>query len=284
MNLVVQLQKLGVTLVRILPLKISDKIATVLGLIFCYLSKKKRSYIQKNLQYIFADTEIAPRHLNYYLKRTFINFARMTVDFFRLGSIATQELVSSVELIGGENLNKALERKTGCVLMTLHLGNWDYAGSYLAALGIPMSALVEATNHEMFVLYTKHRERTGMKTFPLDRAGYAFLQTIKNNRVLAVLADRDILKNGVTVKFFSGKRNIPKGLAEIIINKHIPVVFAYLAFNQPERKARYLGVVEAPIFFNGAVQDFNRFMVNKFEQIIRCYPDQWLVFHPEWLE
>ncbi len=282
MNLVVPLQRFGIRLAKILPLKISDKIATGLGLLYCLLSKKKRDYIRKNLMHIFTDKELEPERLNRYLKRTFINFARAMVDFFRLGFISKEGF--DVELLGSGNPAKALSLKRGCVLLTLHLGNWDYAGSYLAAHGVPMSALVEETGTEMFSLYTKHRERLGMKTFPVTKAGYAFIHTIKSNRVLAVLADRDIMKNGVTVDFFSGKRSIPKGLADIIIKRKMPVIFGYMVLQPAHKKNRYLGVMEKPFVFSGDVEAFNRIMVKKYEEFIRLYPDQWFVFHPEWIE
>jgi KDO2-lipid IV(A) lauroyltransferase len=279
-----QLQKLGIILMRILPVKVADKIATGIGILCCYILKEKRTYIQKNLLHIFSDVNIEPEQFNFYVKNTFINFARVMVDFFRLGSISNEEIISSAELIGGEYPRQALKLKRGVVLITLHLGNWDYAGSFLAALGIPMSALVEETESEKFDLYTKHREHTGMQTFPVTKAGYAFLHTIKNNRALAVLADRDITKNGVTVDFFSGRRSIPKGLADIIIRKKLPVVFGYMVLKPNHKKHRYFGIIEPPIVFDGTVDEFNRLMVTKYEHYIKSYPDQWFVFHSEWLE
>ncbi|MBA7536503.1 Phosphatidylinositol mannoside acyltransferase [subsurface metagenome] len=282
MNFVVLLQKLGISLTKVLPLKITDKIAAGIGLLYCYMSKKKRGYIKKNLQYIFSDQNIEPELLNFYLKQTFINFSRAMVDFFRLGFISKEGF--STERVGFENIDKALQFKRGCILITLHLGNWDYAGSYLAACGVRMSALAEVTETEMFDLYTKHRERLGMKTFPVTRAGYAFLYAIKSNYILAVLADRDIMKNGVTMNFFSGRRKIPKGLAEIIIKRKIPVLFAYMVLNPPHKMHRYFSMIEPPIVFDGNADEFNRLMVKKFEGYIRQYPDQWFVFHDEWIE
>jgi KDO2-lipid IV(A) lauroyltransferase len=281
---IVQLQKLGVLLVQILPHKVADKVAAGCGLLFCYFSKKKRVYIVKNLQHIFFNEMIEPQQFNLYVKRTFINFARAMVDFFRLAFISKKKLIGDVKCIGFENTLKALALKRGCVLITLHLGNWDYAGAYLAARNIPMSALVEETESEMFDLYTQHREKTGMKTFSLARAGYAFLDTIKNNRVLAILADRDIMKSGITIGFFSGKRKIPAGLAEIIIKKKLPVLFAYMVFNPHHNAHRYVGFIEPPLVFEGTVHEFNRLLVKKYETFIRAHPDQWFVFHPEWEE
>lgn len=282
MSSVARLQKLGILLTRILPVRLADKIAEGFGLLFCRFAREKREYIQSNLHHIFFDKKLAPEEYNYLTKQTFRNFARMMTDFFRLGYITKDGF--KVECLGFENTAKALQLKRGCVLITLHLGNWDYAGAFLAAYGVPMNALVEVTEQEMFDLYTRHREHTGMKTFPASRAGYGFLHTIKKNRVLAVLADRDILKNGITIDFFCGKRSIPRGLADIIIKKKMPVLFAYLVFHPTSKKYRYLGFIEPPVVFDCRVDEFNRIMVKKMEEFIRLYPDQWFVFHPEWLE
>lgn len=284
MNPVVYLQKGGVGITRLMPVKLIDKIAAGLGVLYCYSSKKKRGYIKSNLQHIFSDKAITKECTNSLLKQTFKNFAITMTDFFRLAFLSKEDIVESADCLGYENVGYALAQGKGCVLITLHLGNWDYAGAYLAARGVPMTALVEETDAEMLALYTKHRESTGMKTYPVNRAGYAFLDIIKNNRVLAVLADRDIAKNGVPVRFFFGKRNIPKGLAEIIIKKKLPVVFAYMVLNTAKKETRYLGVIEPPIVFQGNTSEFNQLMIRKFETFIRKYPDQWFVFHPEWIE
>jgi KDO2-lipid IV(A) lauroyltransferase len=203
-------------------------------------------------------------------------------DFFRLSYMEKEDF--DVERDGIDNADRALEAKRGCILITMHLGNWDYAGAYLAAYGVPIIALVEETDPEMFDLYTKNRERTGMKTFPVQRSAIAFLQTIRHNHLLAIVADRDIMKNGITVDFFNGRRSIPRGLADLIIRKKIPVVFGCMVFNPPGKEHRYLGTIEPPLIFNGSAEEFNKLMVRKFEEYIRKYPDQWLVFHPEWLD
>ncbi|MEO0184291.1 MAG: hypothetical protein ABIL22_06865 [candidate division WOR-3 bacterium] len=281
MDIAVKLQKCGVKLVKLIPLSIADEIARFIGGICYFLLKRKRGYILRNLHYIFPSN---PELHNYLCRRTFENFARCMIDFFRLGFLKKEEFISDVIAQGLENLNEALANKKGCILITLHIGNWDYAGNFLAACGYPMIALVEETEPEMFKLYTKHREATGLKTFPLSRASYAFLETIRNNRILAVLADRDLMKQGTVLKFFSGRRSFPKNLGEIIVRKKIPVVFGYMVLlSRTNQKKRYLGVIEPMNIFDDE-NEFYLFMTKRFETFISKFPDQWFVFHPEWIE
>ncbi len=277
MNIAVSLQKCGIALARLIPLRTADIIARVLGGISYFILKRKREYILKNLHYILSNRS---SNRNYICRKTFENFARCMVDFFRLGFLKKNEVIKYVTAIGLENLDEALKMKKGSILLTLHIGNWDYAGSYLAACGYPMNALVEETEPEMFNLYTKHREATGLKTFPLSQTSVAFLDTIKNNRILAILADRDLTKQGKEFKFFTGKRRFPKSLGEIIVKRKIPVVFGYIVLINREK--RYRGVVEPFRIFDDE-NEFYQYMIQNFERVIKKYPDQWFVFHPEWL-
>jgi KDO2-lipid IV(A) lauroyltransferase len=281
-NLTVRLQKIAIALTKMMPLKLADLLAAGIGALYMSLLKDRRKHILKNLRHVFSDKPVACDEYNHYMKRTFVNFALCMTDFFRLAYLSNSQIASSYEGVGLDNALEALKHKRGCVLVTLHIGNWDYAGACLAALGYPMNALVEETEPEMFELYTHHRERTGLKCYPLSRSAYAFIDTIKNNRILAVLADRDVAGVGVPVKFFSGRRKIPENLATIIVRKKMPVVFAYMVLN-PSRQRRYLGVIEPYEFFDD-IERFNQRMVAKFEEIIARFPDQWFVFHPEWVD
>jgi lauroyl/myristoyl acyltransferase len=281
MNLSLQSLKFAARVIRYVPPNLGDRTAHILANLFCGFSKNGRNNILKNLHHIFAGRDIGNAQLQQYLRNTYDNYARTMLDFLRLGSIMPEDF--SVEMRGLQNVYEALQYGRGCVLLTMHIGNWDYAGSYLATRGVPMSALVEETEPEMYVFFTKHRERLGMKTFPLSKAGFAFLHTIKNNRVLAVLGDRDILKNGITVDFFDGRRNIPRGLGEIVIRRQLPVVFGYMVLHPGFSSKRYLGLIEPPRFFSGTVDEFNKVMVNKFESFIEEYPDQWMLFGSDWI-
>jgi lauroyl/myristoyl acyltransferase len=280
MNLELQLRRFGVFVLRIIPLRFADTVATLLGVIFYHILKQRRLCIESNLRRVFFDRNIQPEKFNKYVKNTFVNYGRHMVDFLRLGFMSGEDF--SVEVVGIEHVFEALKLNRGCVLLTLHLGNWDYAGAYLAARGVPISALVEDIDPVMLDLYTEHRERTGMKTFPVSRSAFAFVDTIRKNRLLAILGDRDVVGNGIPVPFFSGMRKVPRGLGEIIIKKQMPVVFGYMVFH-PRKKQRYLGYIEPPVFFTGGADEFNRQMVKKFEEFIKTYPDQWIVFQPEWI-
>ena len=283
MNFPAMLAKLLAVIASLTPMKLSDALVTALGHLSYYLTPNVRATIRTNLRHALHDESLSPRRLDRYVRRTYVNYSLRLADFYRLNTLPAARLIQMVEDINVDNIDRALAQGRGVIMLTLHLGNWDFAGAYLAARGYPINALVEETDREILELFTRHRETTGMRTFTLRRSAYAFLDSIRHNRVLAVVGDRDILKNGKSVKFFNGIRKIPANLSEIIARKRIPVTFGYLAFNPKGSKRRYRGVVHTPESFDTAAE-FERFMIRKFEETIKRYPDQWLAFQPEWLD
>jgi len=283
MNFTLYLVKFLAILAYLLPLKLCDALMVPVSLVYYYLTPRTRAVIQTNLKHALHDESLSPRRLDRFVRQTYYNYARRMVDFYRLNTLPPARLVQMVEDINVNNIDRALTQGRGVIMLTLHLGNWDCAGAYLAARGYPINALVEEIDPAILELLTRQREATGMRTFALRRSAYAFLDSIRNNRVLAVVGDRDILKNGKSVKFFNGIRKIPANLSEIIVRKRIPVTFGYLAFNPKGSKRRYRGVVHTPESFDTA-EAFERFMIRKFEETIKRYPDQWLALQPEWFD
>jgi lauroyl/myristoyl acyltransferase len=283
MNFTLYLVKLLAIIVSLMPQKLCDALSDTVALIYYWLTPASRAVIRANLRHALHAELPSTKQIDRLVRQTYFNYARRLTDFYRLTTMSRERIIRMVEDIGIDNIDRALVQKKGVVMLTLHLGNWDYAGAYLAARGYPMNALVEEMDPAILKLLTRHREATGMRTFTLRKSAYAFLDAIRNNRVLAVVGDRDIMKNGKTVKFFNGRRKIPANLSEIIVRKRIPVTFGYLAFNPKGSKWRYRGVVHEPESFDRA-DEFESFMIDKFEETIRRHPDQWLALQSEWLE
>ncbi len=279
MNPVVVLQRLGIIASKLTPRRFADAIARAIGVAFYHLSPRRRGYIRDNVNHILPDRD-AGGLKERIVKQTFINFALSMVDFFRLSYMLENDF--EVDCHGIEHIDRARALQRGCVLISLHIGSWDYGGAYLAARGIPILALVQMTDPTMFQLYTRHRERTGLRTYPVAKAPYAFIEAMKKNKVLAILADRNVHGPGRIVKFFSGSRRIPLGLSEMIGRYDIPAVLSYLVMQR--RGKRYRLTIEPMSYDRHDVDALERKIIREFENIISRYPDQWFVFHPEWIE
>ncbi|MDR0435570.1 MAG: hypothetical protein LBH11_02205 [Propionibacteriaceae bacterium] len=117
----------------------------------------------------------------------------------------------SVEQSGYEVFRKAWEE--GRVIVTLpHMGDWDLAGAWVCAKGIPVSAVVERLPDEEFAYYSKIRHSVGMTIYPhKDPHAFEKLRNdLENGSVVALVADRDLSRRGVPVNW-----NTPSGAREV---------------------------------------------------------------------
>src|SRR5205823_3754010 len=76
-------------------------------------------------------------------RRAFQNYGRMLMDFLLIGSLTPEELVQRVTVDGREHLDDALAGGRGVIAAVPHMGSWDVAGAYAAALGYSVLTAAE---------------------------------------------------------------------------------------------------------------------------------------------
>lgn len=263
-----------------LSVRTLDYIATGLADVGYFLLRKRRQAVLENITRVFGPHPSKPR-VRAAARNCFRNHARCTADTLRIPYLSHSAILSMVEENGLEHLFKALRRRRGLVLATLHLGNWDLFASYLGVRHVPLSVVVEKTEPSTFAFYKKRREHTGIQTIPLTAPPLTFARVLKENRILGLVCDRDITGAGVPVKFFDGRWMMPQGPERLAQLFRAPVAVCYFVLND-KPPHRYLAVVEKITSSPGAAALTTR-LAQKFEQLIRQYPDQWFIFHNEWL-
>src|SRR5690606_30730248 len=71
------------------------------------------------------------------------NLGRITGEAAVLPSIGTKGILGMFDRIEGwEHVDRALALGKGLIFVTGHIGNWELAGTYVAARGIPMDVIV----------------------------------------------------------------------------------------------------------------------------------------------
>jgi KDO2-lipid IV(A) lauroyltransferase len=173
------------------------------------------------------------------------------------------------------------------VLALPHLGNWDLAGAWLAGQGYEITVVAEpAEPPELFEWFVETRARLGLRVVPLGpEAGGVLLRELRDNRVVCLLCDRDLTGDGIAVTFFGEKTRIPGGPAMLALRTGAPLLPVGLSFRPHDgHSARILAPV--PADRRGRVRDdvtrVTQQLAERFEDLIRATPDQWLMLQPNW--
>ena len=161
-------------------------------------------------------------------------------------------------------------------------GNWEAAGAYLAAAGLPMAAVVKQQRNPAFnerMLET--RRRSGVEPIYMQDAYTRIPEALREGKTVALVADQDAGKRGVFVPFLGREASTFKGPARLALSQDVPLFFGAAVRLGPDY-GWVLDRVEKPPAGKGAVLEYTRRWVSRLEAQVRLHPEQYFWFHRRW--
>jgi predicted RND superfamily exporter protein/lauroyl/myristoyl acyltransferase len=279
------LWRLGLVLVRLLPVRLVKGFATLLARFYCWFQWQRCEVVVQNFLPLFAGDRTAAEQAT---RRMHQKFAAKLVDLWRVES-GTPVRNWLTNPAGLEIIRAARQRGHGTLFITLHLGNWEHGGLLLSQLGIRLTILTLAEPDDGLTdLRIEARRRLGVETLVIGRDDFAFVEVIKQLQAgadLAISLDRPPEKGGVPIEFFGHPFEASLAAAELARASGCALIGVtivrrpdgYAAKVLPEftydRKA--LGSREAR-------RELTQQILRAFEPEIRKDIDQWYQFTPIW--
>lgn len=276
--------KIAQSLALLLPLKAGYAVAGALARLQFCLSGKDKKIVMDNLRAMKgARDEAAIRKV---AKEVFVNFAKYLVDFFRFSRLTLEYINKNVRIAGRDNLDAAVKRKKGVILLAAHIGNYELGGAVVSLLGYSFNAVaLDHKNRLVNNFFITQRQAANIKVISLGMALKRCYACLKAGEVLALLGDRDFLNHGLKMKFFGRDSLIPKGAAALSLRTDASIVPTFfirlpddtfeLTFEKP---ISYLPV--------GNTEEDTRQIMNRcvqvMEKYIKRYPSQWYMFRNFW--
>jgi len=215
-----------------------------------------------------------------HLGRTFIETALLD----SLGKDGLLELVETVQ--GWQIVDDVMSQGKGAVMVTGHIGNWELAGGYMAARGIPIDAIVRGMANPLFDAYiNRAREAIGMTVVHDSEAVRRTPRSLRSGRAVAFVADQGVLGLASTyVPFFGRPAKTPRGAAVFALRFEVPVIFV-VALRQANGRyrivierieARRSGDMDSDV--DAIVTSFTEHL----EKWVRAVPAQYFWQHRRW--
>ncbi|MFP4472277.1 MAG: lysophospholipid acyltransferase family protein [Candidatus Omnitrophota bacterium] len=282
------LYKIGQWLINLIPRKAAYSLAEFFAGIQFRLSPRDRQAVRKNLRAVCGPH--AP--LDDLSRQVFKNFGKFLVDFFRIKHDLNDSLLQDrLFLTGFEKLEKALARGQGVILLTAHLGNWELGGLLVGHLGYPVTAIaLPHRERKVNELFNQQRRLKGMNVVPVNLSIRRCLRVLKDNGIVAMLADRDFTATGEPRPLFGHLTMIPKGAALFAYRTGAAVLPAFLYRNDDDTYRLLIGdLFEQPDGYPNVdegsfVEHFLDQQAAVLEYYIREDPAQWLIFRRFWID
>ena len=221
------------------------------------------------------------------MRASLASYARYWREAFRLPTMDHRKLASEVDdsVLGQDNLKAALAAGRGVVLALPHSGNWDVNGVWLAQSHGTFTTVAERLKPEsLYRRFIAYRERLGFEVLPLsggERPPFEVLcERLRDNRVVCLMAERDLTRTGVEVEFFGEPTRMPAGPAKLAIATGAALLPAHCWFEgdgwgcdmQPPLDCR-----------SGDVGDITQALADQFAKNIAARPEDWHMLQPQWL-
>jgi len=175
--------------------------------------------LRRNLRRVVGPELPEPR-MDDLVRAALRSYARYWQETFTLESMDHAAVAASFEanMVGREHIDAGLAAGRGVILALPHSGNWDASGIWLVSHSGPFTTVAERLKPEsVFDRFVAYRESIGMEVVALTGgeqppAG-VLAERLRRNRVVCLLADRDLSHNGIGVDFFGGPTRMPAGPA-----------------------------------------------------------------------
>jgi KDO2-lipid IV(A) lauroyltransferase len=222
------------------------------------------------------------------VRQSLRSYARYWREAFRLPSMDLKAVYATCDSLvsGQENLDAALEEGSGVVVALPHSGNWDMAGVWLVGHSGTFATVAERLKPEaLYRRFIEFRETLGFEVLPLtggDRAPAKVLaERLRQNKVVCLLADRDLTATGVPVTFFGEQTMMPAGPAHLAATTGAALLPVGLWFTEDGWVFR----IHPPIRVSGTAQVpvATQALADIFAADIAAHPADWHMMQKLWL-
>jgi len=277
--------RVGWFIVRFFPRPLCEVLARFGGLTYWLCAKHRRDVVIQNLLPVL-DNDLPKARLM--ARKLFVQFALKLEDLWRFETgLSVDHLFG--ESTGWDHMIEAQAKKRGILLLTPHLGNWEFGAAWLQKRGVSLQVITMAEPGANFTeLRAQSRARRNIDTLVIGNDPFAFLEVIRRleaGATVALLMDRPPPQTAVTVRLFSKPFRATIAAAELARASGCTLLPVIL----PREGNAYAAKILAPLPYDRAsLRDrkarelLTQAMVTAFEPVIARYADQWFHFVPIW--
>jgi KDO2-lipid IV(A) lauroyltransferase len=256
-----------------------------LGTLAYVLDLPHRRIVRTNLRLAFPDW--SAEKIRDTSKRIFQNLGTTLVEILQLAAYSKRDVIARARLIGEDRLQRALAQNKGLIVVSAHLGNWEFGMQYGAcfldkpALGVAKKIHFNALNQWV------HNLRTRFGTHIVYKKGALpdMRQALRRKEIVVLLVDQSKRKEGVDVNFFGYRVPATPAAAFLSIRCKSPVLPVFCTRDASGQLTIH---VQEPVEFRYTgdlridVQASTQLITNVVETMIRRFPEQWFWVHKRW--
>jgi lauroyl/myristoyl acyltransferase len=219
--------RVAAILTPLVPARVGYLLCRVIGVVYYVMNFRVRRNIVENLAHVMPHATWFKRE--FLSARACITVVTNYYDLLRLRSVDREQILDLVDLEGLEQVETALARGKGLIILSAHVGNFSVVARLPAALGYRSAIIAEEVRPAaLFNYMARLRAAMGIEVIPPGReAVRRIFRLLRANGILLVAGDRDVAGQGMPVEFFGDETTLPFGPVLLAMRSGAPIVPAY---------------------------------------------------------
>lgn len=270
---------------NLLGLNLSRKIAPILAFVFFYFIPIRKNVVIENLQIAFPENDKTSN--NKLAFRIYLSFAVTLVEIMCLPFLKKSDLADTLNCSNPELIIEKYKEGRGVILLSSHFGNWEF-GAIATAIQtqLPFSVVVKPLRNPLVSEWmNKARTKFGNEVVPLGISIRKTYQTLKEKKIVAMVADQRGPMEGVKVDFFEKKVPAYTGPAALSLKTGAPLICGITIRSEDYKYKMVLVEISQdnlPASEEDKILELSQRYISYLEKVIREHPEQWLWMHKRW--
>lgn len=277
--------RIGAGLIGAFPEPVIRRIGMTAGWLSWWWAKDRKSIALRHMERVLGEGDSdAVRRASRAMFSAYGRYWAETLWFRprRFGQVSRR-----VTLIGLEHVRTAQSQNRPIIVALPHIGNWEMAGTLAADAGVRITAVAEAlANRRLATWFTEMRAQLSIQVVLAEGTSTmrALLAALREGRLVALVADRNIGGRGIEVEFFGERTSLPAGPALLALRTGA-VLLPGASYFKPGAGHRMVVLPPVPEPPKGAgrrAEVMTSELARRFEYLIRQAPTQWHLVQPNW--
>ncbi len=272
-------------LIRSIPVNWALGIGKAIGYGVYLFDVRHRTLAYSNLKLAFSETK-SPDELKKISRDLFLNFGQNIIELFRLPLLSPKNFHHYVTVEGKENVEAALEKKKGCILLAMHSGSWEMASTTCSMMGFSYKVFAkeQARHLKLDALLNSYRSCGGTVVLTRGTGTRDFIRAVQNNELVSIVVDQGG-RDGVLVPFFGRNARLSAGAIRIGLKYDAAICFSIIT---REKGAQHRMIINKPFDLiktgdlEKDVEENLKRIVKWMEQYITLRPSEYMWFYKVW--
>lgn len=257
---------------KLLPLRFASALGGFLGSLAYYFAPTRNQIALKNMAFAYPDKPLVWRKK--LLKKMWRHWGQFFAEMPH-----SKEWVNGAEVTGEKYLENMKNDGKGGFVCSAHLGNWEFASSYVFQHYFPLHPVYRPANNP-WLDKLMFKRRAGV-LIPKGSAGVRImLDLLKSGEHISILCDQR-LREGISAPLFGRMAQTPAAMVTLAKKMNLPILMGK-AIRMPDGHYRMdvepLKMSDNPDF-DTAVRETVERMNRVLERWIYETPEQWLWIH-----